>query len=138
MSSSAVRAYARVLKRAYLLEVLGEVVYGGVVRQGVGAADSAWEAFERTEAQMQVLLIAEIRRIHSTPPLACAVRLARWIGRLSAFAGHRLIGRIVQRVVAQRRYGRWAKQYMSKNPVLWSHLVAHEEAQLVYFEGRAS
>ena len=129
--------YIRVLRQAYLLELLGEAAHRQGSRKLRDGLASKWAAFEGTELEMQHHLHQELQRVVGAwRPSGFAMRVAGGVGYLAGKLTPSLLGRIVKRVLDQHRYTRWAVQFSSHNPCLWQALVEHELRQTDHFEGR--
>ena len=130
--------YICVLRRAYFLELLGEVTYRQGSRKLRDGFASKWSAFERTEVEMQRLLHQELQRVIGVwRPSRSAIRVVQGVGYLAGILTPSFLGRIIRRVLDQRRYTRWAIEFSSHNPRLWQALVEHELRQTDHFERRA-
>lgn len=130
--------YVRILRRAYFLEVLGEAVYrqGSQSERGTSVS-GRWQAFADTEARMQLLLRKELRRILGRwEPSRPATHLVNRLGQVAGLLSSTLLGLMINRVLARRRYARWAAEVNSENPRLWKALVEHERRQVDHFQGR--
>ena len=130
--------YARVLRQAYFLELLGEATYRhGSQKLQDGTVLEKWSTFAETEIQMQHLLRQELQRIAGDWRLSWfAIRVARGMGCLAGILNPTFLGVIIKRVLTQRHYARWAAQFNSENPRLWQALVEHELQQTNHFERR--
>ena len=131
--------YIRVLGQAYFLELLGEATYRQGSRKLRDGLASKWAAFEGTELEMQHHLHQELQRVVGAwRPSGVAIQVAWGVGCLAGMLPPSLLGRIIKRVIDQRRYARWAVQFSSHNSLLWQALVEHELRQTDHFEGRGA
>ena len=129
--------YIGVLRQAYFLELLGEATYRQGSRKLRDGFASKWTEFEGTEVEMQRLLHQELQRVVGVwRPSRFTMRVAREVGYLAGILTPTLLGRIIKRVLNQRRYARWAVRFSSHNPRLWQALVEHELRQTDHFERR--
>ena len=129
--------YARILERAYYLELLGEAVYQQRAKQRGNTETDKWGELAHTENRMRCLIHDELGRVAPVwKPNQLSMLAVRSLGFLSQLLGSRLFLKVIARVLDGRRYAAWAARVADQNPTLWRELIEHEEIQVQHVQTR--